>query len=179
VAYGIPYNHRDNIENPVNWFLAVDVANLLMDLDIPVHTIDWGHPNTRDPDLKDYNRGKKNAWFREHQVKIFADEFEKVGFKIIHKMKALTQLAEINKKEWDKYVSDKIRTSETPIGRNKWKQRLGHIEIIHHKYYWETKEIEKPKPRHPMENDPRIPSIIRGQHFDSWKSIAKALGYPR
>jgi len=179
MAYGIPYNHRVYIEIPVNWFLAIDVANLLMDLDIPVHTIDWGHPNIRDPELKDYNRGRQNTWFREHQVKIFADEFEKVGFSIIHKRNALTQLADKNREEWDKYVNYKISISNTSSKRNKWEQMLGHIETIHHKYYWKTKEIEKHKPYHPMENDPRIPSDIRGQHFNSWKDIANALGYPK
>ena len=179
VAYGIPYNHRVYIEIPVNWFLVVDIANLLMDLDIPVHTIDWGHPNVRDPYLKDYNRGKESAWFREHQLKIFAEEFEKVGFKIIHKKKALKKLADINRKEWDKYVKKKIKDSKTPSAQKKWRKKIGKIEVVHHKYYWETKEFKKPKPPHPMEDDSRIPEIIRGQHFDSWKSIAKALGYPR
>jgi len=179
VAYGISYNHRVYIEIPVNWFLVIDVANLLMDLDIPVHTINWGHPNIRDPYLKDYNRNKKDAWFREHQIKIFAEEFEKVGFKIIHKMKALTQLADVNKKEWDKYVTNKINASKSETVKNKWKQKLGHIETFHHKYYWQVRRVKKPKPHHPMENDQRIPAIIRGQHFDSWQEIAKALGYPK
>jgi len=178
VAYGLPYNHRVYFEIPVNWFLVVDIANLLMDLDIPVHNIDWGHPNVRDPYLKDYNRGKENVWFREHQIKIFAEEFEKVGFKIIHKMKMLTKLAETNRREWDKYITNKISTSHSSIRCEKWKKKIGHIEELHHKYYWETREIIKLKPYHPMENDPRIPSIIRGQHFNSWKEIAKTLGYP-
>jgi len=178
-AYGTPYHHRVYIEIPVNWFLAIDIANLLIDVDVPVHTIDWGHPNTRDPYLEDYKRGKKNVWFREHQIKIFADEFEKVGFKIIHKKRALAKLVETNKKEWNKYVRSKIKTSTRLTQKRKWEQRLDHIELIHHKYYWETREIEKPKPRHPMENDQRIPSIIRGRHFNSWKDIAKALGYPK
>lgn len=77
-AYGLSYNHRAYIEIPVNWFLVIDICNLLFDLDVPVHTIDWGHPNTRDPQLREYNEGKVNAWFREHQIKIFADEFEMV-----------------------------------------------------------------------------------------------------
>jgi hypothetical protein len=178
IAYSIAYNHRVYIEIPVNWFLTVDIANLLMDLDIPVQTIDWGHPNTRDPNLKDYNRGKKYAWFREHQIKIFADEFEKVGFKINHKMKALMKLAEINRKEWDKYVRDQIKTSKDPSKLEELEKMLGHIEIVHHKYYWETRDRNKPKPYHPMENDSRIPCIIRERHFDTWKSIAKTLGYP-
>ena len=102
------FGHRVYIEIPVNWFLTIDIANLLMDLDIPVHTIDWGHPNTRDPYLKDYNAGRINVWFREHQIKIFAEEFEKVGYKIIHKMRALEKLSDINRENWDTHVKNKI-----------------------------------------------------------------------
>jgi len=61
----------------------------------------------------------------------------------------------------------------------KWEKRLGKIELIHHRYYWEIKEKARPKPRHPMESDDRIPSIIRGKHFDSWREIAEVLGYLR
>ena len=173
------YGHRVYIEIPVNWFLVIDIANLLMDLDIPVHTIDWGHPNTRDPYLEDYNAGRTNAWFREHQIKIFAEEFEKIGFKIIHKMRALKKLADTNRKNWNKYVRNKIKSAKSTKQKSKWRNRLGRIELIHHRYYWEIKEKIKPKPSHPMESDDRIPNIIRGRHFDSWREIAKALGYPR
>jgi len=171
------YGHRIYIEVPVNWFLAIDISNLLADLDIPVHTIDWGHPNTRDPYLKDYNVGKRRSWFREHQIKIFAEEFEKVGFKIVHKTKSLNKLADTNRKEWDLYVQSKIEFART--SKQKWEQRLGKIEIIHHRYYWEIIGKSKTKPNHPMETDRRIPDIIRGKHFDSWKDIARELGYPR
>ena len=179
LAYGLPYNHRVYIEIPANWFLVIDIANLLIDLDVPVHTIDWGHPNTRDPYLKDYNKGKKNAWFREHQIKIFADEFEKIGFRIVHKMEALKKLAEINRREWDKFVRKKIKEAKSEEKKREWEGKLEHIEVIHHKYYWETREIKKPKPQHPMENSNKIPKIIRGKHFDSWKEICAALGYPK
>jgi hypothetical protein len=177
-AYGRPYHHRVYIEIPENWYLVVDVANLLKDLDIPVHTIDWGHPNIRDPNLRDYKNGKKHAWFREHQIKIFAEEFEKVGFRILHKMELLKELADENKKEWDKYVNQKIKESRSQAKKIEWEKKLGRLQEEHHKYYWETREIEKPKPPHPMENDERIPQKIRGRHFNSWKEIAEALGYP-
>jgi len=57
-AYGILYNHRSYIEIPVNWFMVIDIGNLLYDLDVPIHNINWGHPNMRDPNLNDYNKGK-------------------------------------------------------------------------------------------------------------------------
>jgi len=177
IAYGIPYHHRVYIEIPVNWFLVIDIANLLRSLDVPVHTIDWGHPNTRDPYLKDYKEGKKNVWFREHQIKIFADEFEKIGFRIVHKMEALRKLAEINRLEWDKYVKFKIAQALSAADKEKWQKKLGHLELVHHKFYWETREIERPKPNHPMENSENIPEVIRGRHFNSWKEICEALGY--
>lgn len=176
-AYGIDYNHRVYIEIPVNWFLVVDIGNLLFDLNVPIHTIDWGHPNMRDPNLEDYNKGKTNVWFREHQIKIFADEFERVGFRIVHKMEALKKLADANREAWDKSVKEKLNRAKSETQKEKFTRMVGHIEIAHHKFYWETKEIKKPKPSHPMENSDKIPQEIRGRHFNSWKEICEALGY--
>lgn len=178
-AFGISYNNRVYIEIPVNWFLVVDIGNLLRDLDVPVHTIDWGHPNMRDPNLEDYKKDRQNAWFREHQIKIFADEFEKVGFRLVHKMRALKDLADKNRVEWDKHIRKLISGSRSDRMRKKYELLLGHIEAAHHKYYWETKEIEKTKPFHPMENGEKIPSEIRGRHFNSWKDLCIALGYTK
>ena len=36
---------------------------------------------------------------------------------------------------------------------------------------------KKQKPIHPGEDDKFIPQEIRGNHYDSWKEIAKDLGY--
>ena len=179
VGYGIPYNHRTYIEIPVNWFLVIDIGNLLYSLDVPIQTIDWGHPNMRDSNLIDYNKGKINAWFREHQIKIYADEFEKIGFRIVHKIKALESLAKKNRSEWDKKMKAKIKNAKSESQKEKYKKMVGHVEIAHHKFYWETKNIPKKKPIHPMENSEKIPAIIRGKHFDSWKEICKALGYKK
>ena len=44
--------HRVYIEIPGNWQFVIDVANMLKSLDIPVQTIDFGHPNFRDSNLK-------------------------------------------------------------------------------------------------------------------------------
>jgi len=179
VAYGLAFNQRAYIEIPVNWYLVVDIGNLLMDMDVPIHNINWGHPNMRDPKGRYYERGQQNAWFKEHQIKIFADEFEKIGFRIVHKMEALKKLANKNRQEWDRSLKEKIIHARSEEQKEKFKRQLGHIELAHHKYYWDTRDVEKPKASHPMESSDKIPKEIRGKHFNSWKEICKALGYPR
>ena len=178
VAYGLAFNQRAYIEIPVNWYLVIDIGNLLMDLDVPIHNINWGHPNMRDPQCKYYERGLHNAWFKEHQIKIFADEFEKIGFRIVHKMEALRRLADKNREEWNKSLRLKIGRARSEAQKEKLKKMLGHIKLGHHKYYWETKSLEKPKVKHPMEDSDKIPQEIRGIHFNSWKEICSVLGYP-
>ena len=77
-----------DVLNP-NWYLPIQLCHLLQDhLKIPVDTIAWGHPNIRDPNLNEYNEGRRNAWTREHQIKIFAEDFEKIGFYMEHKHKS-------------------------------------------------------------------------------------------
>lgn len=176
-AYGVNYDNRVQIEIPQNWYLVVDIANLLKSLNIPIHTIDWGHPNTRDSNLKDYNKGNKNASFREHQIKIFAEEFSPVGFRIIHKKQALTKLSDLNKKEWKAYIQNKIEHAQNDQIKQKYKSKLNDLDKNHHKFYWNTKTLHKIKPSHPLEKDDRIPIKIRGEHFNSWKDICKKLGY--
>jgi hypothetical protein len=151
------YMHRVYLEVPRNWYLVVDVCNLLKDVGIPVQNIDWAHPNTRDAKLTKYNQGNPNFWKKEHQIKIFVNEFEPVGFAIIHKNNALYEFSEELKKG--------IRTT----GKN--------IEKITHKFYWEGRNINKKNIHHPGENDEFIPDGIRGTHYNSWKHIARDLGY--
>lgn len=158
LAYGIEYNHRVYVEIMTNWDLSIDIANLLKELDVPVQTIRFAHPNIVDSNLKRYNLGSKEFWNKEHQIKIWAEEFEKVGFNIDHKNKLLKKFADLNRKNWKKVNKDKS------------------ISEIHHKFYWETREIEKKKPVHPEEKSSKLPSKVR-KHFDSWKDIARELGY--
>lgn len=151
MAYGLPGQHRVYIEIPGNWQFVIDVSNMLKSLDIPVQTIDFGHPNFRDSNLKKYNEGNKNYWKKEHQVKIWANEFLPIGFNIVHKQRALEKYAH----ELLKYMTvDKT-----------------------HKFYWERQNRIRKKLSHPMENDQSLPSVIRGKHFDSWIQIAEELGY--
>jgi len=151
IAYGEMGAHRVYIEIPGNWNMVIDVSNMLADVDIPVQTIDFGHPNFRDGNLEKYNEGKRTFWKKEHQVKIYANEFLPVGFNIKHKQDALERYAE----ELLKY-KDPVKT---------------------HKFYWEKPIRRRKKPIHPGENDPSLPGEIRGMHFESWTDLAGFLGY--
>lgn len=151
IAFGQEGWHRVYIEIPGNWQLVIDIANMLKDLDIPVQTIDFGHPNFRDSNLKKYNEGKKYYWKKEHQVKIWANEFLPIGFNIVHKQRAL-----------EKYADELLEF----LDENKT-----------HKFYWEKPLKRKNRPFHPMVNDELIPESIRGKHYDSWTLLAKDLGY--
>lgn len=151
IAFGQDGAHRVYIEIPGNWFMVIDIANMLKEVDIPVQTIDFGHPNFRDGKLVKYNQGKPNFWKKEHQVKIFANEFMPVGFNIKHKQDALEKYTE----ELLEFI-DPVKT---------------------HKFYWEKSVRRTKKPIHPGENDPSLPQIIRGKHFDSWTDLAGYLGY--
>jgi hypothetical protein len=151
IAFGQEGAHRVYIEIPGNWYMVIDIANMLKAIDVPVQTIDFGHPNFRDGKLVKYNEGKPNFWKKEHQVKIFANEFLAVGFNIQHKQEALEKYSE----ELLEFI-DPAKT---------------------HKFYWEKPIRRSVKPHHPGENDPYLPEEIRGQHFDSWTDLAKVLGY--
>ena len=151
IAFGQDGAHRVYIEIPGNWYMVIDIANMLKDIDVPVQTIDFGHPNFRDGNLVKYNEGKPNFWKKEHQVKIFANEFLAVGFNIKHKQDAL-----------EKY-SDELLEFIDPVKT--------------HKFYWQKAVRRANKPLHPCESDPSLPEEIRGRHFDSWTDLARFLGY--
>lgn len=123
-AYSEP-NYRVYFEIPHNWYLVIDFCNLLKSIDIPVQAIDWAHPNMRDGNLKKYNEGKKDFWKKEHQVKVWAYEYQPVGFVVLHKQQALDYFAKL---QADSYLSK----GEDP------NKKL-------HKYYWQKKSKNKTK----------------------------------
>ena len=151
IAYGQDGAHRVYIEIPSNWYMVIDIANMLKSVGIPVQTIDFGHPNFRDGDLKKYNEGKIYFWKKEHQIKIFANEFLPIGFNIKHKQDAL-----------EKYADELLEFVDTEKT---------------HKFYWEKPIRKKNRPIHPCENDAVLPPEIRGKHFESWTELAELLGY--
>lgn len=151
LAYNQEGHHRVYLEIPRNWKLLIDIANLLKSIDIPVQTIDFGHPNFRDPKLVKYNEGNKTFWYKEHQLKIYANEFVKIGFNIKHKQEMLETLSE--------EILQVMSPEQT------------------HKFYWETPERTRIKPIHPEENSNLLPRELRGKHYNSWRKLAEDLGY--
>lgn len=151
-------NYRVYFEIPHNWELVADFSNLLKSIDIPVQNIDWAHPNMRDGNLKKYNQGKRDFWKKEHQIKVWAVEYQPIGFAVLHKQEALDYFAE--KQRFYIEVEKNKKTSD-----------------VTHRYYWELVSKKREKPVHPGENDDFIPKKIRGKHYDSWSEIAKDLGY--
>jgi hypothetical protein len=151
--------HRVYLEVPHNWELVVDICNVLKDIDIPVQSIDWAHPNMRDGNLRKFNQGFPDFWKKEHQIKIWANEFEPIGFAVLHKKETL-----------DLFAQELI---EGIKGNSK------DVLSLTHRYYWNNQNIKRTKPIHPQENDPFIPIAIRGKHYDSWKEIAEDLGYKK
>ena len=151
IAYNKDGEHRVYIEIPGNWYMVIDIANMLKDVDVPVQTIDFGHPNFRDGKMKKYYQGKPYFWKKEHQIKIYANEFLPIGFNINHKQEAL-----------EKY-SEELLEFTGPAKT--------------HKFYWEKSIRRKARPIHPHENDDYLPIEIRGKHFESWTDLARMLGY--
>ncbi len=151
VAYGQEGAHRVYIEIPGNWYMVIDIANMLKEVDVPVQNIDFAHPNFRDGNLVKYREGKTLFWKKEHQVKIFANEFLPIGFNIKHKQASL-----------EKYSEELLEFLDPEKT---------------HKFYWEKPIKRKERPVHPGENDPFIPKEIRGRHFESWADLARCLGY--
>ncbi len=123
-----------------NWYLPTQLCELLQSLDVPMQYIGWGHPNIRG--------GEGTSWAKEHQLKIYAEDFQNIGFYITHKNEALEELADYNKANCTKSQS----LCDGTITRLKTK--CAHDCEIHEK----------------------LPVEINGQHFDSFKQICKCLG---
>ena len=150
--------YRVYFEVPHNWHLVADFANMLKSVDIPVQSIDWAHPNMRDGNLRKYNEGHPDFWKKEHQVKVWAVEYQPIGFSVLHKQEALDYFADIQRE-------DAVQRGQEQLARL-------------HRYYWEvTSKRNKKKPHHPGEDDDFLPAEIRGRHFNSWTEIAEELGY--
>lgn len=134
-----------------NWNLPIQICKLLQEdpLNIPVNTIDWGHPNIRNGNLKDYNRGATQVWAREHQLKVYAEYFERVGFRIIHKNEILKELAGENRKNFPKRITKKCN----PLAK-----RL------------------REKKAHPEENSNKLPPELKGKHCDTYWQVCLELG---
>lgn len=131
-----------------NWKLAVEIDNFLRsEFDIPIQTIDWGHPNIRDANLVEAQAGKSSAHSREHQLKVYPEYLKQFKFRISSKQKILQELLQHN-----------IEAGFT--NREDW---------------FPPKKITSFKPHHPDEQNPRMVLPVR-KHFDAFWQINLALG---
>lgn len=131
-----------------NWHLTVEIDNFLRkEFNIPVQTIDWGHPNIRDSNLIEAQAGKSSAYAREHQLKVYPEYLKEFSFRISSKQKMLNELLQHN-------VDGGFSNRED---------------------WFPPKKIESFKARHPDENNPRLALPVR-KHFDSFWQINLALG---
>ncbi|MBM4465995.1 MAG: hypothetical protein FJ014_10670 [Chloroflexi bacterium] len=131
-----------------DWFLPPQICRLFqLELGIPVSFIIWGHPNIRDP----HARAPSGSWAKEHQLKVFCDAFEEVGFYLPYKQQAFQELVRINK-EIGKRIPDLCHPIKKSI--------------------WQT------KPVHPEETSGRLPSQLRGVHCDAWWQVCLKMGCP-
>jgi hypothetical protein len=145
----LPKRYRVYIEiSNRNWFLPPQICQLMQSIGVPINTINYGHPNLRDPQAKDWNKNNNSTpWAKEHQIKIYAEEFEEIGFYISHKQEALNEMALENKQHF--------QSSNLCTGISK---------------------RTKTKASHPHENHQKIPIPINGCHFNGFREICKCVG---
>lgn len=136
--------HRVYIEiTNKNWLIPPQICQLLQELEVPVQYIGYGHPNLRDSKAKSSNI----SWAKEHQMKIYAEDFEKIGFYISHKNEALKELSEYNKEHF---------SSQQKICNG-------------------ISKIIKIKNNHPHETHEKLPGVLQGKHFNVFREICKCL----
>ena len=133
-----------------NWLLPIEIDNFLRsEFDLPIHTIDWGHPNIRDGNLEDYFNSNPTSWGREHQVKFFPEYYTDFHFRISSKQSLFKELIDHNLKV--KFSNKEDWFPPTKITKSRIKAF------------------------HPGENDMRIPKLAR-KHFDAFWQINLVLG---
>ncbi len=134
-----------------NWKMPVEIDNFLRKyFNLPIQTIDWGHPNIRDGNLTEYHEGgKHSSWSREHQVKFYPEYYDQFKFRISVKQDLFKELINHNLK-----VGFEEKQDWFPPGRI---------------------TIGKVKANHPAENDLRIPKEAQ-RHFNAFWQVNMALG---
>lgn len=133
-----------------NWHLPVEIDNFMRSqFNLPIHTIDWGHPNIRDGNLNDFYETNPTSWGREHQIKFFPEYYGDFKFRISSKQSMFEELKEHNIKVQFDNKDDWFPPSKITSG--------------------------KLKAYHPGENDLRIPEPAR-RHFDAFWQINLSMG---
>lgn len=133
-----------------NWKMPVLICNFLKtEFSLPIHTIDWGHPNTRDSNMEDYYESNPLSWSREHQIKFFPEFYTQFNIRLTHKKSMFDELYNHN----ILVEFDKLDECSPP----------------------KLVSLNKVKPTHLGENDKRLPEEIR-KHHDSFCQICSNQG---
>jgi len=133
-----------------NWRMPVLICNFLKsELGLPIHTIDWGHPNIRDSGMEDYYNSSPLSWSREHQVKFFPEYYAEFKLRMRHKQDMFDELTKHN----IKCVFDNSEDCKPPSPIT----------------------LACVKPYHFGENDSRIPLRIR-KHYDAYWQVCNDMG---
>ncbi len=133
-----------------NWKMPVQICNFLKhEFSLPIHTIDWGHPNIRDSKMEDFYESNPLSWSREHQIKFFPEFFTQFSIRLHHKQMMFNELVEHN----NSVQFDTIDECNPP-------------KVI---------SLNKVKPVHEGENDKRLPLEVR-KHHDGFCQICSNLG---
>jgi hypothetical protein len=144
------YRMRAYLQIVRNWKMSTLICNFLKkELNLPIQTIDWGHPNIRDSSMEDYYNSNPLSWSREHQVKFYPEYYNLFNLRIEHKEKMFNELVDFNNKV--SFNSSEDCNPPSPIS------------------------LKSVKPFHPGENDPRIPSVIR-KHYNAYWQVCNDIG---
>lgn len=100
------------------------------------------------PNLRD-PKGRGRAWAKEHRIRIYAEDFMPVGFRFGFKQAILEDMASRNRKR-----KNPASRPCNPLAKHRIKEKI----------------------RHQDEKAKGLPGRIRGQHFDSYFQICRALG---
>lgn len=90
------------------------------------------------------------SWAKEHRLRIYAEEFASIGFNFKYKQKILEEMVKFNSK--NKKVESKPCNPKIKKVRGDG------------------------KPKHPDEKNKRLPTLLRGKHFDAYFQVCQALG---
>ena len=121
---------------------------LQQDLNVPVQNLQWGHPNVREPNV---TKSKGTSWAKEHQLKIFAEAFGRIGFYVPYKQRIL-----------EEFIIEDAKLGGTIPPKCNPNPKV--------------REIRKIKPKHPGEKDKHLPHGLRGKHFNAYWQICLAMG---
>ena len=139
---------RGYFEFPRNWKIPVEICNFLKELDLPIHTIDWGHPQIRDSNLEDYHKKGRMGW-REHQLKFFPEYYQECKIRIYHKQELFLDLQKHNMNQFENELDCKPP------------------KIV---------KKERISAHHPQINSNKVPEELRGIDIDAYWQICHLMG---